>query len=206
MTTDTTETTQTNQTTPDTGNETPNETTTTTADPTSEKKPDPETPDTGNEPDLKAEVDKWKALARRHEQRAKENAAAAKELDKLKEQQLTETERAVKKAREEGLNEGRSIANQRLIRAEVISAAAGKAADPSDVYAILAGTGALSSLEVNDDGEVDTETVTSLVDDLIKAKPHLAAVRSPNFGARAPAQDNKSQVDMDAWIRGQAGR
>src|SRR5690606_27214192 len=109
------------------------------ADPTSEKKPDPETPDTGNEPDLKAEVDKWKALARRHEQRAKENAAAAKELDKLKEQQLTETERAVKKAREEGLNEGRSIANQRLIRAEVISAAAGKAADPSDVYAILAG-------------------------------------------------------------------
>jgi hypothetical protein len=162
--------------------------------------------DKGSGLDWKAEAEKYKALARKHEQRAKTNAGAAKELEKFRESQLTEQEKAIKQAREEGLTEGRSVGDKRLIRAEVIAAAAGKAADPGDVYAILTGTGALSGVEVNGDGEVDTEAIRGLVESLVKDKPHLAAVRTPGFGARGQAPAERPEADMDAWIRGQAGR
>jgi hypothetical protein len=58
--------------------------------------------DTGNKPDgadggdgkdLAAEVEKWKTMSRRHEQRAKENAAAAQRLKELEDADKSETER-----------------------------------------------------------------------------------------------------------------
>lgn len=174
--------------------------------------PDPEAPTTpepeaeaekpsADEPDWKAEAEKFKALSRKHEQRAKQNASAAKELDELKVAQLTEQEKAVKEARDEGLTEGLKTGNERLIRAEVIAAASGKAADPADVYAILAATGALAGLEVGPDGKVDAAAITTAVDDLVKTKPHLAAVRSPSFGSRTQVEAPSTSADMDAWIR-----
>lgn len=160
--------------------------------------PPAEQPD---ETDWKAEAEKYKALSRKHEQRAKTNASAAKELDELKATQLSDHERAVKEAREEALAEGLRTGNERLLRAEVISAAAGKAADPADVFAILNASGSLSGLTVDEDGNVDTAAVTALVEELVKAKPHLAAVRNPGFGARTPADAPADNADMDAWIR-----
>ncbi len=47
-------------------------------------------------PDLQAEVDKWKALAQKHEKRAKDNAAAADQLDKLESASKTDAERIAK--------------------------------------------------------------------------------------------------------------
>lgn len=44
-------------------------------------------------PDLAAEVAKWKALSKKNEQRAKENAEARKRLDEIEEASKTETER-----------------------------------------------------------------------------------------------------------------
>lgn len=131
---------------------------------------------------------------------------AESELAKFREAQKTEQEKAIEAARKEGMTEGRSLGDKRLIRAEVIAAAAGKAADPGDVYAILTGNGALSGIEVSEDGAVDTDAIRGLVDGLVKDKPHLAAVRTPGFGARAQAQAERPDMDMDAWIRGQAGR
>lgn len=161
----------------------------------------PDTPDTTEEPDWKAEAEKYKALSRKHEQRAKQNASAAKELEQFRAAQLTEHEKAIQEARNEALAEGRAIGNQRLVRAEVIAAAAGKVADPSDAYAILTANGTLSDLAVDEDGNVDTEMVAALIEDLVKAKPHLAAVRSPGFGARTPADTPSQDSDPDAWIR-----
>lgn len=188
-----------------------------------EPAPTPETPETAAEtepeeapteeklpPEVKAILDKERKTARDAEKQRKaaEKAltSATSELEKFREAQLTEQEKAVKTAREEGLVEGRSVGDKRLIRAEVIAAASGKAADPGDVYAILTGRDALAGIEVNEAGEVDTAAIKSLVETLVEEKPHLAVVRNPGFGARAPAAAEKPNADMDAWIRGQAGR
>ena len=48
--------------------------------------------------DTAAEVEKWKALARKNEARAKENADKAKRLDDLEEAQKSETEKLVARA------------------------------------------------------------------------------------------------------------
>lgn len=188
--------------TPDTGTE---------EQPTSEEQP-PEQPDTGDETDWKAEAEKYKALARKHEGRAKTNATAAKELEQFKTDQLSEQEKAVKAARDEGYTEGRSKGDQRLIRAEVIAAAAGKAADPTDVFALLTANGALADIQVGEDGEVDTKAIVEKVDALLEEKKHLVAssaspTRDPDFGARTPAAPAlTSDAAMDAFIRDAAGR
>lgn len=52
------------------------------------------------EPDHKAEAEKWKALARKHETQAKANATAATELAKIKEADKTEAQKAADKAAE----------------------------------------------------------------------------------------------------------
>jgi hypothetical protein len=55
--------------------------------------------DTGkDEPDAAAELEKWKALARKHEGRAKENAAAAKRLAELEDAQKSELQKLQERA------------------------------------------------------------------------------------------------------------
>ena len=58
-------------------------------------KPVPQPP--AQAPEAKAETD-WKAEARKHETRAKENAAKAKQLDELMESQKTETQKLAERA------------------------------------------------------------------------------------------------------------
>lgn len=48
--------------------------------------------------DLAKEVDKWKALARKNETRAKENADKAQRLDALEEESKTETQKLMERA------------------------------------------------------------------------------------------------------------
>ncbi|WP_406199261.1 hypothetical protein OG331_23050 [Streptomyces sp. NBC_01017] len=61
--------------------------------------------------------------------------------------------------------------NERIVRAEVKAAAAGKLADPADAYRFLD----LSQFEVDGDGNVDADEVAEAIDDLIQSKPYLAA-------------------------------
>lgn len=68
-------------------------------DPPPEPKPDDPKPDKDN-PDAAAEAEKWKALAKKHEARAKENADKAKELDALKEGEKTDLQKATETAAE----------------------------------------------------------------------------------------------------------
>lgn len=157
-------------------------------------------------PELKSVVEKERRAHRDAEKRAK---AAEAELAKLKEAAMTEQEKAIKVARDEGLAEGRSLGDTRLIRAEVISAAAGKAADPGDIYALLSAAGALADIKVGDNGQVDTSAIAAAVDQLLEEKKHLAAVptRDPQFGARTPTSPAvNSDAAMDNWLRQAAGR
>jgi len=54
----------------------------------------------GDGPDLAAEVEKWKALARKHEARSKEGQAAVDELAKLKDRDKTELQKAIDRVAE----------------------------------------------------------------------------------------------------------
>ncbi len=62
------------------------------------------------EPDHKAEAEKWKALARKHETQAKQNLTAAQELEKIRESEKTEAQKAADKAAEA---EGRATTAER---------------------------------------------------------------------------------------------
>lgn len=57
-----------------------------------------DTGDKGTGTDLAAEVEKWKALSRQNEDRAKANAEAAKELESLKESGKSEAQKALDRA------------------------------------------------------------------------------------------------------------
>lgn len=72
--------------------------------PTDDQKPDAQDDDkpTGDEgeTDWKAEAEKYKALSRKHEARAKENYEKAKRLDELEDANKTETQKLADKATE----------------------------------------------------------------------------------------------------------
>ena len=76
--------------------------------------------------DLAAEVEKWKAQARKNEERAKANAGAAKELEALRATTMSEQEKAVAAARDEGRAEALREAAVDLVDAALTAKAAGR--------------------------------------------------------------------------------
>lgn len=136
---------------------TPPETGTPPADPPAPPADPPTDPPDGSETDPVAEVAKWKALARKNEDRAKENAVKARELEALKAAQMTETERAVAEAKAAGRAEALSSVGQRLAAAEIRAALTGIVPDPSAIAEDLD-----LSRYVDDDGNVDEAKVQAL--------------------------------------------
>jgi hypothetical protein len=82
-------------------------------------------------PDLAAEAEKWKALARKNEQRAKENAEKAKRFDEFEEAQKTEQQKLTERAER---------AEQALAAAEVGRLRASIAAKHGVPEALLSGS------------------------------------------------------------------
>lgn len=150
---------------PDTGNE---------EQPTTEQQPPgPETPDT-DEKDWKAEAEKHQALARKHEQRAKSNASAVKELEKLKASMMSEQEKAVTEAEAKGRQSAVAEVGERLAAAKIETALTGVVANPAEIVEDLN-----LARYVTEDGDVDQEKV--------------AALRKKYEGL-APKQDAKSSA------------
>ena len=128
-------------------------------------------------------------------------------LEAIEAENLSETEKAIAAARDEGRSEALTLANTRLLQAEIRAAAAGKIADPADAIKLLD----LSEFEVTDGGEVDTEAIASAIDALVEAKPYLAATVRPlgtgGGGARpqtpAPTRDERiSELEAAGDTRG----
>lgn len=76
-----------------------------------------DTPDKTDAPDPSAEAEKWKALARKHEQQAKSNADAAKRLKELEDADKSETEKLNERA--SAAEKKAEAAEQRALRLEV---------------------------------------------------------------------------------------
>lgn len=94
-------------------------------------------------------------------------------------------------------NDALSVANQRILKAELRAAAAGKLADPADALRFLD----LGKFEVDTDGEVDTAAVNAALDELLKTKPYLAAQGGKRFqGSGDGGARNGSEPSIEDQI------
>lgn len=124
-----------------------------------------------------AELEKWKTLARKHEDRAKSNSDAAKqaealkaELEQFRQASMSEQEKLLAKAAKEAEAKGRADAlgavGQRLVRAEFRALAAGAIPDLDGVLDDLN----LAKF-IGSDGEPDTKAIEAAVKRLTPPKP-----------------------------------
>lgn len=174
-------------------------------DPEPAEDPPPSGDPTGDEdPDEPVKKDDdWQAKARKHERDLKKERKEAEALRaKLAEREqadMSEHERAVAAAREEGKSEGTKAARERLLKAEVRAQAAGKFANPALAIKLLdLDEGAL----FDDEGEIDADAIRSAVDDFLEQEPGLRA-GAPNGGRPTGSADggrgsggSKSLEDM----------
>lgn len=167
------------------------------------------TEDTANESgstdESKSEDVDWKAMARKHEREAKkarkEAESVKKALDERAEQDKTEQEKAMDKARKEGADEAVSTVEQKyrskIKNAEIRAQAAGRFADPSDAVA-------LAQIEdedlFDDDGEINPDAIKSALDSLLESKPHLAAGQGARFqGGSDAGKGSGDAKDVSSW-------
>lgn len=132
---------------------------------------DPEGADQLGDPGKKA-LDRMKAERNAERKRARE---LQREIEELRQAQEAASkpadERALDEARREAEAKALAKADERILRAEVKSLAAGKLNDPADALRYLD----LSEYEVDENGDVDTEEISEAIADLLERKPYLAA-------------------------------
>lgn len=130
----------------------------------------------------------WKDRAKAAEAEAKRSKQLETELEELRTAQLSDQEKALKEARDEGRNATLSEVNQRLFVAELKAATVGKIADPEllsdpEVAVRLLGLG---QVPVTESGDIDAEAISVAVDSLLESKPYLASATPPGDGDPAP--------------------
>lgn len=133
---------------------------------TTTETPPSNAPETPPPPPAQETAETWKVKyeetlkeARKHEDRAKANATAAKELEALKAKSMSELELAVDAARKEGRAEATAEYGGRLAEASIRVAAAGR---PVDVDALLEGIDASKFLDAS--GDPNTKAITAWMD------------------------------------------
>ena len=117
-------------------------------------------------------------------------------LADLEKAQMTDSEKAIAAAREEGKKEALAAVNSRLMASEVRVAAAGKLANPELAAKLLD----LSTFAVDESGNVDGKAITSAIDVLLAENPYLAAVPSrpgvPGSGDGGPKPGSSPQGQL----------
>ncbi|MDH4158662.1 MAG: hypothetical protein OEV62_00210 [Actinomycetota bacterium] len=114
------------------------------------------------------ELERWKAQARKHEDRAKANKDAVSELERVKREAMSEQERAVADAAEAARQGILRDVGAKLVHAEIRAAAAGRL--PDETLSTL--TEAIDVARFLGDGAtVDTDAVKAFVDGLVPPPP-----------------------------------
>jgi hypothetical protein len=104
------------------------------------------------------ETEKWKNLARKHEERAKANAKAAAELEELKKSMLTDQEKAIEEARRETRQQTRAEYTTKLVDAKLETSLNGRILDANAVLSFE------KSQFITDDGDVDEDAISNWVE------------------------------------------
>lgn len=137
---------------------------------------------------LQAEIDKWKALSRKNEDRFKQ---ASTELDGFRQSQMSDTEKAIEAAKVEARNAALSEVGNKLVNAELraASSAAGVTL-PGAEYLNL-------SSFVGEDGNPDSARIEAFVSSL--PKPNSAQSYAQNIGLGrqgSPAAGQLTREDL----------
>lgn len=124
--------------------------------------PDAETSDSADSPhgdttNWKAEAEKLVAESRKWEARAKENKAAAAELEKLRKEQMSEVEKAVAEAEARGRTAALAEVGTKVAHARIVAALTGVVPDPASIIEDLN-----LARYVADSGDVDEKAVAAL--------------------------------------------
>jgi len=120
-----------------------------------------------------------------HKAKEKELATYKAERDA---QNKTPEEQQLEAARREGETAAEKRANERLVKAELKSAAKGKLNNVADALVFID----LSSIEVGDDGEVDTDALETAITNLLTERPYLGATEQKRFQGGADQGGGKS--------------
>lgn len=139
--------------------------------------------------DTADEVAKWKALARKHEDRAKANEAAKKELEKLQAAQMTDQEKAIADAVAKARAEVMAEVGSSLVDAEFKAASAGFTLD---VDALLENLDRRKFM--GDDGKPDKARIGEFVTKLAPAK--RSAATDTGQGARKDGNGAAQITDL----------
>ena len=140
--------------------------------------------------DWQAEAEKWKALARKHETRSKENSAAAKQLEEQRQAAMTEHEKALAEAEKRGRQSALEQASHRIAAADIRAALSGVVNDPDSIIEDLNLT-----RYITDDGDVDAAKVKTLRD-----KYAALAPRPPSADLKQGVRRPVAEQDSNAWF------
>jgi hypothetical protein len=170
-------------------NNTPNPSTANTGDPNS---------GTGNDPtveSLQAEVDKWKALSRKNEDRFKSTST---ELDNLRQSQMSDAEKAIEAAKAEGRNAALAEVGTRIAEAELRAQAAAAGVElPSADFLNL-------NRFLGSDGSVDSDAVKGFISSLPKPAAAPAFRQDIGLGRQgSPAAGQLSRSDLSRMTPGE---
>jgi hypothetical protein len=150
---------------------------------------DPEDKGKPAEKDWKAEAEKWKVLARKHESTSKANKTAAEKLAVLEESQKTDAEKL--QTAKDAAEARAAAALTRAVAAE-IKVLAADFADPTDAEA------AVNAADyIDDKGDIDVEGIKARLNELLEAKPHWR---------KAPAEPPKPKVPKPDPGQGARGK
>jgi len=141
--------------------------------------------------DWKAEAEKHKALARKHEDRAKANAAAAKELEQVKAASMSDIEKAVAEAMAKGRSEGLAQSASKVVAAEFKAAVAGRL-DGDALATFIDGLNLVAFMD--EEGNVDADKVQSFVDTTLPAASEPAT--ADPFQALDLGQGSRTPASM----------
>jgi acyl-CoA reductase-like NAD-dependent aldehyde dehydrogenase len=160
------------------------------AQPQQPQQPAPETPPDGTPaPDVER-------LTTALERERSEHRATAQRLAEMQQQQMSDSERAVAAAREEGRVAALTEAGARMAAAEFRALAAGKLADPDAALEVLDLTKFVK------DGEPDRAGLAAIIERLAQAAPAPTAPPPPP-GGHVPAGPRQSQPRSDDFLRTQ---
>lgn len=161
--------------------------------PTDAPEQEPQAPVDEEAPKGPADTIDWKNEARRQERETKKLRT---ELEQLRQASMSDQEKAVAAAREEGRKEAAKQTGVRLVDAEVRACAAGRKVD---VDALLDGLD--RSRFLTDDGEPDTKQIAAWVERIAPASANGA----PDLG-QGTRSGGSPDADMNSLLRRAAGR